>query len=57
MFFKSVNAVDMGNTALRAEANRSLEGTQIHFIFEYPWNLVYWQNATCVSLKNQPVKK
>ena len=28
-----------------------------NYIFEYPWNLVKRQNATRVSLKNQPVKK
>ena len=28
-----------------------------NYIFEYPWNLVWWQNATHLSLKKtQPVK-
>ena len=33
-------AVGAGKTALRAEANRSEEGTQKRLHFEYPWNLV-----------------
>ena len=29
---------------------------QDNHIFEYPWNLVWWQNTTRVSLKNSASK-
>ena len=40
--------IGMGNTELRADPRRVPKN---NYIFEYPWNLVQWQNAMRVSLK------
>ena len=46
-----------GDTALRAGQTDHRRAPKNNYIFEYHWNLVWWQNATCVSLKKAAVKK
>ena len=42
---------------LAREIHRLLRVPKDNHIFEYPWNLVWWQNATRVSLNIHPVNQ